>query len=87
MMPRVSILRKLLVSLDISQHNALVIFTVKRGAISDISKKLLNDILAKCDRSSPIKNSTDTLNLGELRVNDILPKLTAESTKKNTPVR
>ena len=87
MIPRASALRNFLVSLDISQHNALVIFTVKRGAISDISKKLLNDILAKCDRSSPIKNSTDTLNLGELRVNDILPKLTAESTNKNTPVR
>ena len=70
MMLRVSIPRKVLVSLDTDQHNALVIFTVKSSATSDISEKLLNDILAEYDRSSPIKNSADTLNLGELRVID-----------------
>ena len=36
-MPHPSKLRKLLVSLDISQHNALVIFSVKRSTISEIS--------------------------------------------------
>ena len=36
-MPRASKLRKLLVSLDINQHNALVIFAVKRSTISKIN--------------------------------------------------
>ena len=40
------------------QHNALVIFAVKRITISEISKKVLNNILAECDRTSPIKNFT-----------------------------
>ena len=85
MMPRVSKLRKLLVSLD--QHKALVIFSVKRSTISEISKKLLKDIFVKCDRSSSIKNFTDRLNLGELQGDDISDKFTAESTKKYIPIQ
>ena len=36
-MPHASELRKLLVSLNISHNNALVIFSVKRSTISEIS--------------------------------------------------
>ena len=43
-MPHESKLGKFLVSLDIIQHNALVIFAVKRSTISVINKKLLNVI-------------------------------------------
>ena len=64
MMPRVSELRKLLFSLDIDQQNALVIFPVKTSTISGIN------IFAECDRSTPIKNFTDRLSLGELKVDD-----------------
>ena len=53
-MPRVSELRKLLVSLDIGQQNVLVIFAAKRSAVSGISKELLNNVFAECDRSCPI---------------------------------
>ena len=35
-----------------------IIFAVKRITISEISKKVLNNILAECDRTSPIKNFT-----------------------------
>ena len=58
MMARVSKLKKLLVSLDIGQHNALEILTVKRSTISDINKELLNDVFAEFDNSSPIKGTT-----------------------------
>ena len=85
MMLRVSKLRKILVSLD--QHKALVIFSIKRSTISEISKKLLKDIFAECDRSSSIKNLTDRLNLGELQVDGISAKFTAESTKKYIPIQ
>ena len=44
-------------------------------------------LIAECDRSSPIKNFTDRLNLYELQVDDISAKFTAESTKKCIPVR
>ena len=44
-------------------------------------------LFAKCDRSSPIKNFTDRLNLCEVEVDNISAKLTAESTKKYIPVR
>ena len=74
-MPHVSELRKHLVSLDNGQHRVLDIFAVKRSTISEISKKLLNDIFAECNRSSPVKNFTDRLNLGELQVDDISAKL------------
>ena len=87
MMPHVSKLRKLLVSVDICQHNVLVIFTVKISTILEISKKIPNDILAECDRSNPIKNYTGNLNLGELQADDISAKFTIESTKKNVLVR
>ena len=40
-----------------------------------------------CERSSPIKNFTDKLNLRELQVDDILAKVTAESTNKYIPVK
>ena len=43
-MVRARKLRRLLISLDITQHNALVIFTVKRSTISGISQKLLKVI-------------------------------------------
>ena len=55
--------------------------------ISEISKMLLIYIFAEHDRSSPIKNYTDRLNLEELQVDDISVKFTAENTKKNVSVR
>ena len=68
-MPRVSDVRKLLMSPDISQHNAMEIFAVKWNVVSEISKVLLNDIIAEVDGSSGIKNIiTDRLNLGGLQV-------------------
>ena len=60
-----------LVSVDIGQHNALDIFALKGITISEISKELLNDILAEVDRSSPIKR----FNLGELQVDDLSSKI------------
>ena len=54
--PRVSKVRKLLVSLDIGQHNALEIFAVERNIFLEISKVLLNDAFAKFDRINRIKN-------------------------------
>ena len=39
-------------------------------------------LFAECDRSIPISNFTDRLNLCELQVDDISAKFTAESTKK-----
>ena len=39
-MPRMSELRKPLVSLDIDQHDVLMIFTMKSSTISEISKEL-----------------------------------------------
>ena len=71
MMPRVSELRKLLVSLNIGQHDALETFSVKRSTISEITIGLLDDIFKEFDRSSPIKNITDMLNRVELKVDDI----------------
>ena len=69
LMPRVSEVRKLLVSLDIAQHNAMEIFVVKWNVVLEISKVLLNDIIAEVDGSSGIKNIiTDRLNLGGLQV-------------------
>ena len=82
MIPRVSKLRQLFVVLDIGQHNTLVI-----SIISEIRKMLLIYIFAEYDRSSPIKNYTDRLNLEELQVDDISVKFTAENTKKNVSVR
>ena len=82
MIPCVSKLRQLFVVLDIGQHNTLVI-----SIISEISKMLLIYIFAEYDRSSPIKNYTDRLNLEELQVDDISVKFTAENTKKNVSVR
>ena len=68
-MPRVSEVRKLLVSLDIGQHNAMEIFVVKWNVVLEISKVLLNDIIAEVDGSSGIKNIiTGRLNLGGLQV-------------------
>ena len=49
MLPCARILRKVLVFLDNSKHNALVIFAVKRSNIPEISKKLLNDIFVEYD--------------------------------------
>ena len=60
---------------------------MQRSTISEISEELLNDILAEFDRSSSIKNITDRLNLGELQVDNISAKFTAESTKKYIPIR
>ena len=39
-------------------------------------------LFAEYDRSSPIKNFTDRLNLRQLHVDDISGKFTAESAKK-----
>ena len=48
----------------------------------------MNNIFAELDGSSRIKNIiTERLNLGELQVDDVSAKLTAESTKKCIPVR
>ena len=58
MKPRVSELKKL-VCLDIGQHNALEIFTVKNNTNAEISKELLNGIFTEFDRSSLNKNFTD----------------------------
>ena len=44
-------------------------------------------LFAECDRSSPIKNFTEKLNLRELQVDDISAKFTAKSTKKYIPFR
>ena len=45
-MLHVSKLRKLLVFLDIGQHNTLEIFPVKGNIVLEISKELLKDIFA-----------------------------------------
>ena len=46
-------------SLDIGQHNAMEIFTVKWNVVSEASKVLLNGIFTELDGSSGIKNLTD----------------------------
>ena len=69
-------MNKLLVSLDISQHNAIEVFAVKWNVVSEISKVLLNDIFTELDKSSGIKNIIiDRLNLGEFQVDDISGKV------------
>ena len=71
MTPCVNKERKLLVSLDIGQHNVLEIFTVKNNIFSEVSKELLNEFFANFDGSSRIKNIiTDRLNFSELQVDD-----------------
>ena len=56
-------------SLDIGQHNAMEILDVKWNVVSEIIKVLLNDIIAKLDGSSGIKNIiSDKLNLAGLQV-------------------
>ena len=87
MIPHVSELRKLLVSLDDGQHDALETFVVKRSTISVVIKELLNDISTEFDRSSPVKNITDMLNLGELQLDDISATFFAKKTKKYIPIR
>ena len=58
------------------------ILAVKWNVVSEISKVLLNIIVAELDGSGGIKNIiTDRLNLGGLQVDDISAKITAESTK------
>ena len=54
--PRVSKVRKLLVSLGIGQYNAMEIVAVKWNVVWEISKVLLNDIFAELNGSSGIKN-------------------------------
>ena len=76
MITRVSKLRKHLVSLDIGQLNALVVFGAQSSTTSESTKELLDDIFAECDRNSLIKNFTDRLNLGEMQVDDISTKST-----------
>ena len=72
----VSEVNKLLVSLDIGQHNAMEIFAVEWNAVSETNKVLLNDIFTEFDGSSGIKNIiTDGLNLGELQVDAIPAKI------------
>ena len=86
-MPHVREMRKLLVSLDIGQYSVLEIFAIKTKIVSDIRKKSLNDIFTEFEGTSRIKNITDKLNLGELQVDDILAKFTAESAKKYISIR
>ena len=59
-------------------------FVVKWNFVSEISKVLLIDTFAELSGSSGINDIiTDRLNLrGLLQVDDILTKITAESTKK-----
>ena len=65
-----------------------IFFAVKRNIVSEISKEILDDIFAEFDGSSVIKNITDTsLNLGELQIDDVSSKFTAESTKKYIAIR
>ena len=70
-------MNKLLVSLDIGQHNAMEKRNaVKRNVVSETSKILLNDVFTQPDGSSEIKNIiTDILNLGEFQVDDISAKI------------
>ena len=85
--PRVSEVRKLLVSL--SQHNVLEIFVVKRNIVSEISKESLKDIFAEIDGSSRIKNAiSDRLILVNFAIGSyISAKIAAESTNKYIPIR
>ena len=76
MIPRASALRKFLVSLDISQHNALVILTAKRVLLQRSVKNYIM-LFVECDKSSPIKNFTGRFNLCELQVDNISAKSTA----------
>ena len=62
-------------------------FAVKTSTISEINTELLNDIFTEFDRSSPIKNITDKLNLVEVEVDNISAKFTAENKKKYIPIR
>ena len=76
--PLVNKVDKLLVSLDIGQHNAMEIFAVKWNVVSETSKVQLNDIFTELDESSGIRNIiTFRLNLGvcKLQVDDIPAKI------------
>ena len=75
--PLISQVNKLLVSLDIGQHNAMEIFAVKWNVVSETSTAvLLNDIFTELDGSSGINNIvTGRLNLGELQVDDVSAKI------------
>ena len=69
-------MKKHLVLLDIGQHDAMKIFAVKWNVVSEISKTLLNDIIAELDGSNGVNNiTTDRLNLGRLQVATILVKI------------
>ena len=74
--PLVSQVSKLLVSLDISQHNAMEIFAVKWNVVLETSTAVLLNIFTELDGSSGIKNIvTGRLNLGELQVDDVSAKI------------
>ena len=64
-----------------------MIFTVKQNVVSEISKVLLNDVIAELDGNNGIKNITERLNLGGLQVDDISANVTAEFTNKYIPNR
>ena len=60
--------------LDIGQHNALEISSVKRNIFPEISKVLLNDIFAEFDWSYRIKNiiaHSWQINFVEFQADDI----------------
>ena len=57
-----------------AKQNALEILAVKRSIISEISKEFVNYIFAEFDRSSLIKNITDSLSLVELLIMQIIKK-------------
>ena len=57
-------------------------FSLKKGILFQRSVKNYIVLIVECDRSSPIKNFTDKLNLHELQVNDISATFTAESTNE-----
>ena len=48
-----------------------------------MSKKLLNEIFAECDRNSPIKNFTDSSNLGKLQVEYIYKPNLLQKVQRN----
>lgn len=52
---------------------------MKRNTLSEISEKLLKDILSELD--SPIDNISYNLSLGEMQVDDISATFTAGNTK------
>ena len=84
MIPRVSELRKLLL-----EFHALKIFAVKSSTILETSKEYWMIFLRNLIEAVQLRIllTGQRLNLGELQVDDISAKFTAESTEKYIPNR